>query len=142
MKLITKISNNHNTKTQCLNKYPSKIKEAERWRNWRKSREKWLKGTKWVKKRTKRSRNERGYIDFERTPLRFFPGYYQQFRGEYIIPLDPGVSRGSLIPTWLYKGTTHRHGDVGRGRRREEGKGSNTFSTHYDLYPAGKPRPA
>lgn len=51
-------------------------------------------------------------------------------------------SQGSLIPTWLYKGPIHRHGDAGRGRCEGGGVSSNTFSIHYDLYPAGTPCPA
>lgn len=60
-------------------------------------------------------------------------------------PPGPRGSRGSLIPTWLYKGAIHRHGNVSGGedeqRERERGEeDSNTFSTDYDPYPAGKPR--
>lgn len=57
-------------------------------------------------------------------PLRVFPGYYQQFRGEYIIPLDPGSPEGVLSQLGFIKErSTDIHGDVD-GEGDEEGKGT------------------
>lgn len=41
---------------------------------------------------------------FPTTASPLFPGYYRQFRGEYIIPFRGWNSLESLIPTCLHKG--------------------------------------
>lgn len=58
-------------------------------------------------------------------PLQVFPGYYQQFRGEYIIPLDPGSPEGILSQLGFIK---ERSTDTGMSTKgdeevEEEGRG-------------------
>lgn len=112
------------SEARCLSKYPSKLKgtEEKELKETCKGND-WREESRWVKKRKKEETNKvsrRTRLHrFRMNASPVFPRILSAVSRRVHHPPGPRGSRGSLIPTWLYKGAIHRHGNVGGGRWAE-----------------------